>query len=344
MAKSDTTKTKSGGGPAPTSAAKAPEAGSPANESEPETKKDDTTKETAKSSVAVATPKKTLEDIRLELAQQLQERRGNDLLVLGVPYIWMDMVEKVQNLLRDKKFKVLDIVLQTDGGDPVSAFKVAKMLRRHAEKINIIVADRAKSAGTLICLCADHLLMTEMAELGPLDMQKPEAEEGQQWRLKSSLNGSKALEQIQKHNLRTLDVASAYYGQQNKHLHPLDAHKLAIEFTSKTAGRLYDQLNPKEIAEYSRTLEEGEWYGRLILMGTKRMSEDGAFDIVSKLVHSYPAHSFVLDFEQLEKLGLPAECIDDASLCVLLKMVISVLPTDLEDEPFVHFQPRPDKA
>ena len=41
------------------------------------------------------------------------------------------------------------MVLHTPGGHIESAYKIVKLLRKHAKKVNIIVPFYAKSAGTL---------------------------------------------------------------------------------------------------------------------------------------------------------------------------------------------------
>ncbi len=61
----------------------------------------------------------------------------------------------------------------------------------------------AKSAGTLICLGADEILMPELSELGPLDSQITEEHEDDRSKTNSALNGFNALEQIQEHTIET---------------------------------------------------------------------------------------------------------------------------------------------
>lgn len=283
-------------------------------------------------------PKKeeTFEEKRLSLIQEIADKRGNDVLTLGIPFIWTDTAEKIRLALRGKKFETLDVILKTHGGDPASAYKIAKMLCRHAATVNIIVAERVKSAGTLISLCARELLMTEASELGPLDMQIRESEEGKPHKWKSALNGSKALEQIQRHSLQTLDLAALVLASDQRDLHPLDSLKMAIDYTAKTAGKLYDGLNPKEVAEYARNLEEGELYARRVLVGCAGKDEETARVIAKQLVHGYPSHAFVLDQDELEKIGLPAKIVDDEAFSALIKDVAAHLPDNPGEESFIH--------
>lgn len=67
----------------------------------------------------------------------------------------------------------LDLLLHTGGGDIDAAEKLISMLRtkvRNSE-LRVIVPDYAKSAGTLMALGADTIIMSDSSELGPIDPQ-----------------------------------------------------------------------------------------------------------------------------------------------------------------------------
>ena len=67
----------------------------------------------------------------------------------------------------------IDLLLHTSGGSIDAAEKLMGMMRRHvgAAKLRIVVPDFAKSAGTLMVLGADSVVMSDMSELGPIDPQ-----------------------------------------------------------------------------------------------------------------------------------------------------------------------------
>jgi hypothetical protein len=67
----------------------------------------------------------------------------------------------------------LDVLLHTGGGDIDAAEKLITMLRTKVGNavLRIIVPDFAKSAGTLMVLGADSVLMSDTSELGPIDPQ-----------------------------------------------------------------------------------------------------------------------------------------------------------------------------
>lgn len=67
----------------------------------------------------------------------------------------------------------LDLLLHTGGGDMDAAEKLISMVRNRVGigHLRVVVPDYAKSAGTLIALGADLIVMSDTSELGPIDPQ-----------------------------------------------------------------------------------------------------------------------------------------------------------------------------
>jgi len=67
----------------------------------------------------------------------------------------------------------LDLLLHTGGGDIDAAEKLISMVRNRVGDaiLRVIVPDLAKSAGTLMVLGADAVVMSDTSELGPIDPQ-----------------------------------------------------------------------------------------------------------------------------------------------------------------------------
>jgi hypothetical protein len=75
----------------------------------------------------------------------------------------------------------IDFLLHTGGGDIDAAEKLGLLLRKKAApngSIRVIVPDYAKSAGTLLALAGDQILMSDSSELGTIDPQisRPDGE------------------------------------------------------------------------------------------------------------------------------------------------------------------------
>ncbi len=75
-------------------------------------------------------------------------------------------------LAQIKKVRNLDLVIHTFGGAGETAEKIVEMCRCHCDgEFRVIVPNMAKSAGTLIALGADKIVLGYCSELGPIDPQ-----------------------------------------------------------------------------------------------------------------------------------------------------------------------------
>ena len=63
----------------------------------------------------------------------------------------------------------IDLFLYTRGGDMVVPIRIVKLIRSYCKKFSILIAYRAHSAGTLVALGADEIVMTKLGELTPVD-------------------------------------------------------------------------------------------------------------------------------------------------------------------------------
>ncbi|MBE0466891.1 MAG: hypothetical protein IBX71_06665, partial [Candidatus Desulforudis sp.] len=63
----------------------------------------------------------------------------------------------------------LDLFLYSRGGDVLTPWRLVHLIREFAPELSVLVPFRAYSAGTLICLGADEMVMGAMGELGPID-------------------------------------------------------------------------------------------------------------------------------------------------------------------------------
>lgn len=65
--------------------------------------------------------------------------------------------------------KKISLILYTLGGNTMAAWNIVNMFRMFCDELEIIVPNKARSAGTLMCLGADSIVMTKQATLGPID-------------------------------------------------------------------------------------------------------------------------------------------------------------------------------
>lgn len=69
----------------------------------------------------------------------------------------------------DNYNKKISLFLYTRGGSTLAAWSIVNLLRQFCNELEVIVPSKAHSAGTLICLGANKIIMTKQSTLGPID-------------------------------------------------------------------------------------------------------------------------------------------------------------------------------
>lgn len=109
------------------------------------------------------------------LIREIEKIRNSRVLVyfLGLnSTIAQDAVEVIYNHLRRiGKVDKIDLFLHTTGGFLEVPLKIVNIIREFSKKFSVLIPYRAHSAGTLLALGADEIVMGKMAELTPVDPQ-----------------------------------------------------------------------------------------------------------------------------------------------------------------------------
>ena len=123
---------------------------------------------------------KDLEEELLGLIKQYNDYKATNLLVLAsavgkpIPDIALSQEDfyTIADLLSDNtNFSKIDIYLETPGGSGEAAEEIVEYIRSKFDYVSFIVSGEAKSAGTIMVLSADDILMTQTGSLGPIDAQ-----------------------------------------------------------------------------------------------------------------------------------------------------------------------------
>lgn len=67
--------------------------------------------------------------------------------------------------------EVLDVIIDSPGGEANVAEKLAIMCREHCKVLRAIIPNSAKSAATMWAIASDKILMGYLSEIGPIDPQ-----------------------------------------------------------------------------------------------------------------------------------------------------------------------------
>ncbi len=63
----------------------------------------------------------------------------------------------------------ITLLLYTRGGDVLTPWRLVNLIREYCNKFSVMIPFRSYSAGTLICMGADEIIMGKMGELSPID-------------------------------------------------------------------------------------------------------------------------------------------------------------------------------
>lgn len=77
----------------------------------------------------------------------------------------------IHDLLVDKPYSELDFYIETPGGSGSTAEDIVKFLRSKFNSLRFVISGESKSAGTIIAMSGDEIMMTETGALGPIDAQ-----------------------------------------------------------------------------------------------------------------------------------------------------------------------------
>lgn len=183
--------------------------------------------------------------------------------------------------------------LTTPGGDPDTAYQIARLLQKRYENFSVFINGWCKSSGTLICLGATEIIMDDLGQLGPLDIQILNKEEFGE-RL-SGLNPIEALKSISYQSLDLLrqQFLSFRFGGG---LSTKQALEVATNLTGQLMSPITAQLDIMKYGEFTRSMRIAVEYGNRLAKGCGGTNLKP--DAISLLTTGYPSHGFVIDRDE----------------------------------------------
>lgn len=238
---------------------------------------------------------------RVALLQQIQKIRNSkvitlvtsDRINLSAPIHQM-MNDIVYNHLRTIKanggdFENLDLFLYSRGGDSDAPWSIVSTIREvfPDKNFNVLIPFRAHSAATMISLGADEIIMTEKAELGPVDITISN----------SPLNPPHPI------NKAPIDISvedvMGFIGLLEK----LNCNR--AEEKIKSFEILSHHINPLAIGKVNRLLEQTKLVADRMLSNRKeKLSREQNDEIVRKLGSEIYSHRHSILRTEARQLGL----------------------------------------
>ena len=216
-----------------------------------------------------------------------------------------DDVLRLMRELPERPVRLLNVLLNSSGGNIYSAYKAINVIRSKCSSLRVFVPLWAKSAATLMTLGSDEIVMGHQSELGPLDapMEHPTVEGIHL----SAMDGVNSLDFLYGFCYYvTFDLGGDI--RKETRLSRKDSLQLALDFTRQYVQPIVAKLDPLLINMCYRYLQIAEKYASELLLRymfkDKRDKKDLAEDVSHKLVYEYPEHSFAICCSEAEHLGL----------------------------------------
>lgn len=191
-------------------------------------------------------------------------------------------------------------ILNTYGGDLNVGYKIARFLQDayrtysslHNEgeqgKFTIFINGPCKSSGTLICLGADAIIMSNQGELGPIDIQLRKLDE-----VGERTSGLTPIQAVQFLETQSVNLFKSHFinlrFSDNLGFSTKMAAEVAAKLTIGLLAPIYEQIDPIRLAEVHRFVSISAEYGRRLINDNLH---EGALE---QLLMRYPSHGFIID-------------------------------------------------
>ena len=248
---------------------------------------------------------------RLALYYQIEKQRESSVLA----YVTSDrpgMQTAINTDVIDPFVDILDmigpveritLILHTNGGQTLAAWRLINLLRMFCEELEILIPSKALSAGTLMSIGADRIVMTKQAVLDPIDpsINNPLNPQvivgGQASQVSVSVESVRGFLNLTRDELGIADT---------QHL-----TRVLLELSS--------HIHPVVLGDIFRSTEQIRFLARKLL--PRQVKDETKIDsIVDFLCADSGSHDYTIDRREASGLGLQVEK-PSAELYKLLKEI-----------------------
>ena len=188
-------------------------------------------------------------------------------------------------------------ILVTEGGDADPSYRIAKYLQEYYRKFTCFVSGYCKSAGTLVALGANELVIGDCGELGPLDVQM--SKEDELGVTRSGLTIHSALSTL---HAAAYSAFEHFFLETKKRsrgtITTPTAVRVATELSGKLFASIYSHVDAMHVGEADRSLKIAYKYGQILQAKGRNLKQN----TLVKLTTDYPSHGFIIDRYQAAEL------------------------------------------
>lgn len=237
---------------------------------------------------------------RIDLYKEIENQRKSKLIVYATSdrkgletQIASDVIpiftEHLDNIGDTEK---ISLFLYTRGGETLAAWSLVNLIRNFCKEFEVIIPFNCHSAGTLICLGANKIIMTKQATLGPID---------------PSVNGplNPMIPGINNPNARvpvSVEFVNAYFEMAKKELGINDQNGLANILIN-----LSNQIHPLTLGQVNKSKSQIQMLAKKLL-SNQGLGEDKENEIIKFLCSESGSHDYTIHRKEAkESLGLQIE-------------------------------------
>ncbi len=235
---------------------------------------------------------------RLELYKHIEKERDTAVLTYVTSdrpgletSIASDVIDPFVDLLDAiGPVRRISLILHTMGGHTLAAWRLVNLIRMFCDELEVIVPSKALSAGTLMCIGADKIIMTKQAVLGPIDpsVNSP---------LNPQVNFGGQMTQVSV----SVESIRGYLNLARQELGIADSQHL-----TQLIVDLSSHIHPVVLGNVFRTTEQIRFLARKLLPRQVK-DELKVKSIVDFLCADSGSHDYTIDRREASELGLNIE-------------------------------------
>lgn len=237
---------------------------------------------------------------RIELYKEIEKVRSSKLIVYVTSdrkgletQIASDIIPIfIEHLDKIGDSEKITLFLYTRGGDVLTAWSLVNLIRNFCKNFEVIIPFNCHSAGTLISLGANNIVMTKQASLGPID---------------PSVNGplNPMIPGINNPNARvpvSVEFVNAYLELAKTELKIKDQNNL-----TNILINLSSQIHPLTLGQVYKSKSQIQMLAKK-LISNQKLGEDKENEIVKFLCSESGSHDYTIHRKEAkESLGLQIE-------------------------------------
>jgi hypothetical protein len=201
-----------------------------------------------------------------------------------------------------------DVLLHSPGGVLSACYQIARTFAKFTKSWDALVPLYAASGATLISLGSANIILSDFAQLGPLDPQVISKRTSKFFyaERQSSLEAFQAVKYLRQSALETMN-ATMLYLLHDQGVAPQTAIDTASKLSVELTKPILDKIDPYDLGSFAQDNALAVDYSRRICQPVDSEVQAQRNARFGELVQKYTAHEFVIDHDEAKLLGLAVE-------------------------------------